>query len=140
MRNIKSRDALSGSRIRGGKSDATEKSPEQQPPVFSFEYVQRSHCISLMEDRADRGLLLDALHTLGSMTWSQINSAPRHGLGYEKMPMDKMKAKRPSCVTDDVNLLVFRWKGKLPFVGFRDGRIFNILWIERSFGDLYDHS
>lgn len=110
------------------------------PPVFSFEHLQKSHCISLIEEKADKALFLDALHIIGKMTWSQINAAPRHGLGYGRMPVDQIKASRPACVSDDVNLLVFRWKGKLPYVGFRDGRVLHVLWIERRFGGLYNHS
>lgn len=117
----------------------TERSPEQLSPVFSLEHLQRSHCVSAIVDRSERGLFLDALYTLSRLTWAQINSAPRHGLGPERMPKHQIKATIPSCVTDDVNLLVFRWKGKLPFVGFRDGRVLHLLWIEQSFGDLYDH-
>lgn len=121
------------------KEVSTERSPEQLSPIFSLEHLQRSHCVSAIADRSERGLFMDALLTLSRLSWSQINSAPRHGLGSERMPADQIKAKIPSCVTADVNLLVFRWKGKLPFVGFRDGRILNILWIEQNFGDLYDH-
>src|SRR3989344_959669 len=121
------------------KEVPTERSPEQLPPIFSLEHLQPTHCVSVIADRSERGLFMDALFTLSRMTWSQINSAPRHGLGTEKMPSTQIKAKIPSCVTEDVNLLVFRWKGKLPFIGFRDGRGLHILWIEQQFGDLYDH-
>ena len=121
------------------KEVPTERSPEQLPPIFSLEHLQASHCVSVIADRSERGLFMDALFTLSRMSWSQINSAPRHGLGTERMPAAQIKAKIPSCVTEDVNLLVFRWKGKLPFVGFRDGRVLHILWIEQQFGDLYDH-
>lgn len=127
------------SKLLNPKPVSTERSPEQLSPVFSLEHLQRSHCVSTITDRSERGLFMDALLTLSRLSWAQINSAPRHGLGTEKMPADQIKAKIPSCVTDDVNLLVFRWKGKLPFVGFRDGRVLNILWIEQKFGDLYDH-
>jgi hypothetical protein len=121
------------------KPVSTERSPEQLSPIFSLEHLQRSHCVSAIADRSERGLFMDALLTLSRLSWAQINSAPRHGLGTERMPADQIKVKIPPCVTDDVNLLVFRWKGKLPFVGFRDGRVLNILWIEQNFGDLYDH-
>lgn len=122
------------------KDVPTARSPEQLPPIFSLEHLQKSHCVSVIADRSDRGLFMDALYTLSRMSWSQINSAPRHGLGTERMPCTQIKAKIPPCVTEDVNLLVFRWKGKLPFVGFRDGRVLHILWIEQNFGDLYNHS
>lgn len=127
------------SKLLSPKEVSTERSPEQLPPIFSLENIQRSHCISAINDRSERGLFLDALFTLSQMTWGQINSAPRHGLGTERMPATQIKARIPPCVTADVNLLVFRWKGKLPFVGFRDGRVLHVLWVEQQFGDLYDH-
>jgi len=135
---IKGRDARKAGRIKAPEK-VVEKSPEQQPPAFSFEHLQRSHCISEMPDHSERGLLLEAFRKLGTMTWAQINSCHRHGLGYERMPFEKIHAPRPSCISDDTNLLVFRWKGKLPFVGFREGRVFHVLWVEVNFGDLYDH-
>lgn len=138
MASIKRKEARASDRIKAPEK-AAEKSPEQLPPAFSFEHVQQSHCISMLADHTERGLLLEAFRKLGSMTWSQINSAPRHGLGYERMPFDQIKAPRPACISDDTNLLVFRWKGKLPFVGFRDGRVLHVLWVEQNFGDLYNH-
>ncbi len=118
---------------------STERSPEQLPPIFALENLQKSHCISAIRDRSERGLFLDALFTLSRMTWAQINSAPRHGLGTERMPACQIRARLPTCVTADVNLLVFRWNGKLPFIGYRDGRVLHVLWIEQQFGELYNH-
>ncbi len=44
----------------------------------------------------------------------------------------------PSVVTEEVNLIAFRFCGKAPVVGFRARRIFHVLWLDRAF-KLYDH-
>jgi hypothetical protein len=41
-------------------------------------------------------------------------------------------------VTEEVNLIAFRFDGKKPMVGYRDGVTFYVLFLDRSF-TLYDH-
>lgn len=36
-------------------------------------------------------------------------------------------------------VLAFRYHGKRPMVGIRVDRVLHVLFIERQFGDLYDH-
>lgn len=62
----------------------------------------------------------------------------KHGCGHEKIDRDAINATIPAFVTEDTNLLAFRFFGKAPFVGFRKDEVFYILWIDRSF-DLYKH-
>ncbi|AIL00127.1 hypothetical protein AN459_31440 [Pseudomonas aeruginosa] len=131
-------------RDRGSKSSlllkerpAPTENPELKPPLFSFEFMQADYCVS--ECTSDeRSQVLSKLRTLSQMSWQQIKQAPRHGLGFEIIGRPSFKAAIPAFVTDDTNLISFRAIGKAPMVGYRDGRVFHILWIDRDF-TVYDH-
>jgi len=78
------------------------------------------------------------LYKLSQLTWSQIQSSPRHGLGYEKIPRAAIKAPVPSLITEDTNFIAFRFSGKKAMVGYRDRAVFYVVWLDRNF-TLYDH-
>jgi hypothetical protein len=76
---------------------------------------------------------------ISSMSWEQLQLAPRHGLGSEKIFPGSIKSAIPGDLRDEVNmLLAFRFDGKKPFVGFRNGFIFHVFFIDRDF-TLYNH-
>lgn len=114
-------------------------SDNDQRPVFSFEHMPQGsgwsvNCCQL-EDRAQ---LSAKLYQLSSLTWMQISQAPRHGLGTEIIPRNQIASPVPSSVTEDTSLLAFRFSGKKPMVGYRDGRVFHVLWLDWNFS-LYPH-
>jgi hypothetical protein len=114
-------------------------STNDQKPVFSFEYMQDGSGYSVNCCEAeDRAQLSARLFQITQLTWMEINQAGRHGMGTEIIPRDKIEAKIPSAVSDDTRLLAFRYNGKRPMVGYRDGRMFYILWLDWNF-TLYPH-
>ncbi|MNB99097.1 hypothetical protein D3C75_463630 [compost metagenome] len=115
----------------------TVENPDLKPPIFSFEYLQRGYCVTDCSNE-ERGNVLGKLHTLSGLTWQQLRQAPRHGLGYEIIKRPAINVAIPPVATEDVNLIAFRALGKAPMVGFRSGRIFHVLWVDRAF-TLYDH-
>ena len=108
-------------------------------PLFSFRHLQD---VSL-EDCNDHKFLLDfvfRLKKLSELGWKQIATSHRHSFGMEKIDRESIKPSIPSIVTPEVPLFAFRAAGNnLPFVGFRDDKIFHVLFVETSFGDIYDH-
>lgn len=78
---------------------------------------------------------------LSELTWKQINQADRHGFGYETLGVENIKVSMPNIITDDVRkLLVFRATGdNHAFLGLREGDVFNVIFIEANFGDIYKH-
>ena len=88
-----------------------------------------------LREKAD---FADALHKRSQLTWNEIQNAPRHGLGSEKMPRSRIQASIPSHVTPDVTFLAFRFSGRKAMVGYRQGHIFYVMWLDRDF-TLYDH-
>lgn len=132
---IQSRLPSSGKRLQV-PVDAAE-SPQYQPPLFSLRYLRREFSLSDCNQK-EKAAFADTLHKLSQMTWAEINTAPRHGSGHEIIARDAIKASIPAHITEDVNLLAFRFYGKAPMVGYRDGSIFYVVWIDPHF-KLYDH-
>lgn len=113
--------------------------PDRLPPVFSFEYMPRNsgHSVDCC-DQEHKAAVASRLFLLSQMNWLDIKQAPRHGVGTEKIPRGSMRANLPASVTEDANLLALRYHGLCPMVGYRDGRIFYILFIDHDF-QVYDH-
>lgn len=109
-------------------------------PLFSFRYLQHTSYTEC-KDLAFFPNFMRRLGKLSELGWKGINTSQRHGFGMEKLPQEMIKPQLPSIVTPEVQLFAFRATGNnLPFVGFREGKIFHILYIETSFGDIYNHT
>lgn len=122
---------------------ASEGKPEENPdlkcPVFSFKNMQMGSGYSVeccIQD--DQAALARRLFKLSQMTWRAIRQADRHGLGFEKISRDSLKIALPQHITDDANIIAFRFNGKKPMLGYREGRVFNVLVLDHSFS-AYNH-
>lgn len=114
---------------------------DSKPPVFSLEKVQQQvekyGFPSL--DKEKKAFFSDAIYKRSKLSWSELKSAPRHGLGFEKISKTSIKAPIPCFITDEVKyFLAFRFTGKNPMVGYRIKNIFYVLWFDSDF-TLYDH-
>lgn len=74
-----------------------------------------------------------------TFTWVELLTHPRHGLGSEKIPVSQIKPTIPRKFENESHLLVFRHHGNLPFAGVKVAGVFYLLWVEHTYGDLYDH-
>ena len=73
------------------------------------------------------------------MTWQQIFSADKHGLGAEKIFRKSIKVSIPKHITEDVDYFIaLRFCGKAPMVGYRIKDIFRLIWLDRDL-TLYNH-
>jgi hypothetical protein len=75
--------------------------------------------------------LIDRLRQLSGITWADVLQSHKHGFGTEKIAQYALKVTLP--VTPDVDVLAFRFEGKKPMLGFRDGAMFYVLWLDRDF-------
>lgn len=97
-------------------------------PAFSFRDMRYrgkgclSHC-----DRESKSSIVDRLLELSQLTWKEIHSNPREGLGYEPIPCDRFKVTLPPSVTPEVRLLVFRFSGPGRIAGYRKQDILHIV-------------
>ncbi len=108
---------------------------DRSKPKFSLEYLQRDYCLSHCQQE-EKASFADAIHKRSQLTWSQINSLPRHGLGYEIIPQHQINSGLPNHLSKEVNLLSFRCFGIKPMVGYRKNDTFYVLWLDRNH-DLY---
>lgn len=126
---------------RGPRIQAPQPLPqdtEHLPPAFSLRHLAKAYCISkcTLREKAD---FAETLRKLGQMPWAQLKQAPRRGLGYERIARHRITAGIPPAITDDVDrFYAFRFSGRAPMVGYRDGQVFHIIWLDRTF-KLYDH-
>lgn len=90
-------------------------------------------------DQECKAAFASAMHTRRSMTWRELRNAPRHGLGQERIAVSAINASIPSHVAEGGHtLIVFRFNGKAPMVGYRDGAVFYVLFFDPDFR-LYKH-
>lgn len=108
-------------------------------PVFCFKHL-KTNCSG--KDYKFYFDFIERLSKISSLSWKEINLTHKHGFGTEKMPVGKIKPTLPPFVTPDVkDLIVFRANGdNRPFLGIRNENVFHIIFIEESFGDVYDHN
>ena len=107
-------------------------------PIFCFKYLHHDYHVNMciQEDQIN---FLERLCKLSGMTWLEIQNANKHGLGSEKISRGSIKASIPSSITEDVeHFLALRFSGKKPFVGYRNGSIFHVIYLDRDF-TLYKH-
>ncbi|MDX2267706.1 MAG: hypothetical protein NW208_06340 [Bryobacter sp.] len=122
---------------RGRKFAAPAEAPnfDQQPPAFCFRYLVKGYGIEDCNDQ-EKVSLADTLWQLSQRRWLDLIMSSRHGSGCEKI--NNLKVPRPPAIPEDVSYLAFRFHKMAPMVGFREGRMFHILWLDRSF-TVYKH-
>jgi hypothetical protein len=108
-----------------------------QRPRFCLGSLHPDYSVGALSTE-QRAALATALWERSSMTWQQIMLANKHGHGTEKISENAIRAGVPEPFAGST-FLAMRYQGNLPMVGVREGRVFQILWIERAYGDLYDH-
>ena len=116
----------------------SKPSPEELPPVFSFEYIQSPYSQEECQP-AEIVALVKKLCQPRKVSWRQIKQSHRHGYGCEQIQQSSIKGVViPKFITPDMTLLAFRFCGLAPMIGFRSERIFHIVWLDRDF-TLYKH-
>ena len=85
---------------------------------------------------------LERLKKLCGTDWNTINISGRHSFGTEKMLVKNMTKSAQQLVPAGMDsLMVLRATGdNHAFLGYRDGNVFQIIFIEYQFGDVYKHS
>jgi hypothetical protein len=106
-------------------------------PAFCFRYLQNGWDLATLE-QDEKLALVEKIVQIGGLTWQEIQGSHRHGNGHEKIARSSIRPGIPPCVTDDVQLIAFRFHGKAPMVGYRSDKVFYVLWLDRAF-TLYDH-
>lgn len=82
---------------------------------------------------------LERLKKLSGMTWTQIKSSSRHSYGSEKIPVCSIRPNTTLPAGTEYLLALRNGNDELPFLGYREDNIFQIVFIEYSYGDIYKH-
>jgi hypothetical protein len=107
-------------------------------PVFCLKYVHKDYGVDLC-DKNDKAALISQLAILGKLTWDEIQTAPRHGVGTEKIARNSIIPSIPREITKDVDtFLALRFSGRKAFIGFRTNFIFHVVYIDRNY-TVYKH-
>ena len=112
----------------------------EKPPIFSLERLQAGdYCLQSL-DQSGKAAFAESIFRRRTLKWKEIISAPRHGLGCEKIAKTSIKTALPNFITDDVDhFLALRFHGQKPMVGIRIKDIFYVLWFDHNFS-VYPHS
>lgn len=135
-RKIRSQQIEGGKRIKAPEQIPLDTS-DKQPPIFCLRYLAKGFCVSDCNQK-EKAAFADTLRKLSQQTWEQLRQSPRHGLGYEKIRREAVCAPIPSYVTEDVNIIAFRFYGKASMAGYRVYRVFHIVWVDPKL-KLYAH-
>lgn len=120
-------------------ADTLDEPPDQHPPLFSLRYLDRRTYSLAACQQQEKAAFADTLDRLSQLPWSDLRLSPRHGLGYEQIARQAIRAPMPAHLTEDVQrLIAFRFAGRAPMVGYRVQAVFHILWLDRDF-TLYNH-
>lgn len=124
----------------GGTVTVGSQPPDynQMTPRFCLAFLAPDYNLQPL-DREARAAFALALQKRSTLTWGEINRTVRHELGFELLPADGFIPRPPVKFENVTKFMVFRYHGLLPMAGHRIHDTFHVLWIERQFGDLYDH-
>ena len=137
MAKFKPQPTTAGKRV-VAPNPPVEESPEQRPPIFCLRYMRKGYCLEDCSEE-ERAAFASTLYRLSQLTWAEIKTSPRHGMGTEKIDKSSIKGDSTNHLSEDVTLLAIRFSGLKPMVGYRDGAIFHIIWLDYNF-TLYKHS
>ena len=115
---------------------------EQERPSFSFRYLNLDVSVKKCDSKVFRKFVA-RMRILSDMTWKQINSSDRHSYGWELIPKESLKPQKsiPSALSDVSKFHVFRYDSdNHPFVSVVKGNTIYPLFIEATFGDVYNHN
>jgi hypothetical protein len=111
---------------------------DDETPKFCLHFLRGDFDVHAL-DAAGQAAFAKALRKLSESQWKQLIVAPRHGHGSERIPREQIKAPIPPRFQDQDKFLGFRYSGLHPMAGVRVDDVYHVLWIERQFGELYDH-
>lgn len=110
-------------------------------PMFSLRYLNMSVSIKKCDNKVFRKFVT-RLHILSAMTWKDINGSGRHQYGWELIDRESLKPRNsiPDVFMDVDKFHVFRYDSdNHPFVATVKGTTIYPIFIESTFGDVYNH-
>ena len=116
----------------------SEQNNDDKPPIFSLEYMVAGYSVADC-NHEQKAAFASALWERSKMTWREIRTSNRHGLGSEVINRGSIQPAIPASVPEDVRFLSLRFHGMAPMIGFREGRVLHIVWLDHNY-TVYSHS
>ena len=116
--------------------------PQDKEIVFSFKDLKLLSVKNAVKDGDFFIRFLERLSKISTRTWSSAYTTNKHGIaGIEIIDAQSLNASARALVPVGIDrLIVMRAVGdNRPFLGYRDGNVFNVVFIEYNFGDVYNH-
>lgn len=115
--------------------------PQQTKVVFGFSSLKPVSYVEAQNDSRFFVDFLNRLKKLSELEWNTLWTTQRHGLGTEMIGCKSLKPSIQEMVPEDMKkIIVLRATGdNHAFLGYRDGNVFQVLFIEYQFGDIYNH-
>lgn len=115
-------------RIGNRATELRGESTENQAPLFSFRCVCETHCQLSDWEKAEIKALMSTLQKVEGLLWKDIR---RHqGLNYK--PLDSVAYQLPPNVPPDATIEELKVDKRRRLIGYRSGRIFNLVWFDRN--------
>lgn len=113
----------------------------QERVVFGFSELRPYSYVENHNDTAFFISFLDRLKKLCCIDWNTINTSARHSFGFEMMKVSSLtKSAQQHTPSGMTSLMALRATGNNhAFLGYRDGNVFQVIFIEYQFGDIYNH-
>lgn len=107
-------------------------------PIFCFRHLHPLYDIEQCPTD-DRLALLNRLTLLSRQSWQELQLAPRHGIGCEKIARTSIRPGIPQSIPEHIDFfLAFRYNGRKAVIGWRDTFVFHLLFVDRNFS-VYTH-
>mgnify|MGYP007066218799 CR=1 FL=1 len=79
------------------------------------------------------------LSKIGQLSWQELKTSQRHGLGYEAITKSSITGDSATNLSEDIKLIAFRFWTNAPMVGYRcSSGAFHILWLDRDFASNFE--
>jgi len=128
--------------MKGGNQTPNAKIKQRDLVSFGFSELKEISYTSAKNDSIFFVNFLKRLSKLCQLEWSQLYITGRHSFGTETISVDNLKESARNLIPDGMTkLIVLRTSGNNhAFLGYRDKSIFQIMFIEYNFGDVYEHN
>lgn len=109
--------------------------------VFGFSELKEISYPKALHDGKFFVKFLGRLSKLSELDWESVSGSARHSFGWETISKASMTPSARQHVPAGMDkLLVFRATGdNHVFLGYRQQNIFEVIFLEYEFGDIYSH-
>lgn len=106
-------------------------------PSFDFSYLQKGYDFSSCKQSIEKISFFNFISSIACCTWNMILKMPRTGAGSERIYESSFNVVIPVELKEN-KFISFRGSNIMRIIGFREGSIFYIVWIDPK-GKVYKH-